>query len=42
VGDVKYLILGFLSWVIAFMLIQAGLKQLNDARKLEIERLTVA
>jgi RsiW-degrading membrane proteinase PrsW (M82 family) len=38
--DVKFLILGFISWVIAFMLIQAGLKQLNDARKLEIERLS--
>lgn len=40
--DIKFLILGFLSWVIAFMLIQAGLKQLNEARKLEIERLTVS
>lgn len=40
--DIKFLILGFLSWVIAFMLIQAGLKQLNEARKLEIEKLTIS
>lgn len=40
-GDIKYLILGFFSWTICFMLVQAGLKQLNDARKLEIERLSV-
>ena len=40
-SDIKYLILGFISWTICFMLVQAGLKQLNEARKLEIERLTV-
>lgn len=40
-ADVKYLILGFISWTICFMLVQAGLKQLNEARKLEIERLSV-
>ena len=39
--DIKFLILGFISWFIAFLLIQQGLKQLNDARKLEIEKLTV-
>lgn len=39
--DVKFLLLGFISWFIAFMLIQAGLKQLNDARRLEIERMSV-
>lgn len=38
-ADIKYLILGTISWVICFMLVQAGLKQLNDARKLEIDRL---
>ncbi len=40
--DVKFLILGFLSWFIAFMLIQAGLKQLNEARRAEIEKLAHA
>jgi RsiW-degrading membrane proteinase PrsW (M82 family) len=40
VGDVKYLLLGALSWTVCFMLIQAGLKQLNQARHAEIERLT--
>lgn len=40
-ADIKYLILGFISWTICFMLVQAGLKQLNEARKLEIERLSV-
>ena len=39
--DVKFLILGFISWFIAFMLIQQGLKQLNESRKMEIERLSV-
>lgn len=40
--DIKFLILGFIAWFIAFMLIQQGLKQLNDSRKLEIERLSVS
>ena len=40
--DVKFLILGFISWTICFMLVQAGLKQLNEARKLEIDRLSLA
>jgi RsiW-degrading membrane proteinase PrsW (M82 family) len=39
--DVKFLILGFISWTICFMLVQAGLKQLNEARKVEIERLSI-
>lgn len=37
--DIKFLLLGFISWFIAFMLIQAGLKQLNTSRKLEIDKL---
>ena len=40
VGDIKYLLLGVLSWTVCFMLIQTGLKQLNKARHAEIERLT--
>ncbi len=40
VGDLKLVILGVLGWVITFRLIQVGLQQLNNARKLEIERLT--
>ena len=40
--DVKFLILGFISWTICFMLVQAGLKQLNEARKFEIDRLSLA
>ena len=40
VGDVKYLLLGAFSWTVCFMLIQAGLKQLNQARHAEIERLS--
>jgi RsiW-degrading membrane proteinase PrsW (M82 family) len=39
--DVKFLILGFISWTICFMLVQAGLKQLNEARKVEIDRLSI-
>jgi protease PrsW len=39
VKDVKFLLLGVLSWTVCFMLIQAGLKQLNEARHAEIERL---
>ena len=38
-GDIKYLILGLLSWIICFMLVQAGLKQLNKERQAEIDRL---
>lgn len=38
-GDVKYLLLGLISWTICFMLVQAGLKQLNEARKIEIDKL---
>lgn len=37
VGDVKYIILGVIGWVITFRLIQAGLKQLNEARRSELE-----
>ena len=37
--DVKFLILGIIAWVVAFMLIQTGLKQLNVARHAELERL---
>lgn len=38
--DVKYLILGVLAWIICFRLVQAGLKQLNEARRTEVERLS--
>ncbi|HEY6956028.1 MAG TPA: PrsW family glutamic-type intramembrane protease [Flavisolibacter sp.] len=40
--DLKYLILGAIAWVICFRLVQAGLKQLNDARRAEVERLTAS
>lgn len=40
VMDLKYLLLGAVSWTVCFMLIQAGLKQLNQARHAEIERLS--
>ena len=40
--DLKYLILGVTSWVVCFMLIQAGLKQLNAARHAEVERLVAS
>lgn len=39
--DIKYPILGILAWVICFRLVQAGLKQLNEARHAEMERLAV-
>ena len=38
--DVKFLILGVLGWIICFRLVQAGLKQLNEARHAEVERLS--
>lgn len=38
--DIKYPILGILGWIICFRLVQAGLKQLNEARQAEIERLS--
>ena len=40
VYDVKFILLGLLSWTVCFMLIQAGLKELNSARHREIERLS--
>ena len=30
--DLKYLLLGVIAWIICFRLVQAGLKQLNEAR----------
>lgn len=39
--DVKYPILGIIAWIICFRLVQAGLKQLNEARRAEVERLSV-
>jgi RsiW-degrading membrane proteinase PrsW (M82 family) len=41
-ADAKYLILGFVAWTTAFMIIQTGLKQLNLARKAEVDRLAAA
>lgn len=38
--DIKYLILGVIAWIICFRLVQAGLKQLNEARRAEVERLS--
>lgn len=38
-ADVKYLLLGLISWTICFMLVQTGLKQLNKERQAEIDRL---
>lgn len=40
--DIKYPFLGVLAWVICFRLVQAGLKQLNDGRLAEVERLSAA
>lgn len=40
--DIKYPILGVLAWIICFRLVQAGLNQLNEARRMEIERLSIA
>jgi RsiW-degrading membrane proteinase PrsW (M82 family) len=37
--DAKLLILGVIGWIITLRLIQLGLKQLNEARHQEIERL---
>ncbi len=37
--DIKFLLLGLISWIICFMLVQAGLRQLNKERHTEIERL---
>jgi RsiW-degrading membrane proteinase PrsW (M82 family) len=37
--DIKYPLLGVIAWIICFRLVQAGLKQLNEARHEEIERL---
>lgn len=39
--DIKYPILGVIAWIICFRLVQAGLKQLNEARRAEVERLSV-
>lgn len=39
-GDVKYLILGALAWIICFRLVQAGLNQLNETRRREMESLS--
>jgi RsiW-degrading membrane proteinase PrsW (M82 family) len=36
IGDIKYLILGLIGWIITLRLIQAGLKQLNEARHAEV------
>jgi protease PrsW len=41
VADVKMLILGVIGWAITLRLIQAGLKQLNEARRLEVEQLEI-
>jgi RsiW-degrading membrane proteinase PrsW (M82 family) len=38
--DIKYPILGVLAWIICFRLVQAGLSQLNEARRAEVERLS--
>jgi hypothetical protein len=38
--DIKYPILGIIAWIICFRLVQAGLKQLNEARHAEVERLS--
>lgn len=38
--DIKYPILGVIAWIICFRLVQAGLKQLNEARRAEVERLS--
>jgi len=40
--DLKYLLLGILAWIICFRLVQEGLRQLNEARHAEIERLKLA
>jgi protease PrsW len=40
--DIKYPLLGIVAWVICFRLVQTGLKQLNEARHAEVERLSAA
>lgn len=40
--DIKYPLLGVLAWIICFRLVQAGLKQLNEARHAEVERLSAS
>ena len=37
--DLKFPLLGIIAYIICFRLVQTGLKQLNEARKLEVERL---
>jgi RsiW-degrading membrane proteinase PrsW (M82 family) len=37
--DLKYVLLGLLAWVICFRLIQAGLKQLSEARQQELRQI---
>jgi RsiW-degrading membrane proteinase PrsW (M82 family) len=37
VGDLKYLVLGVLGWIICFRLVQAGIRQLNDEVQKEIQ-----
>lgn len=41
-GDLKFVVLGLVGWVITFRLVQSGLTQLNQARRAEVERLAAA
>ncbi|MEO7312444.1 MAG: PrsW family glutamic-type intramembrane protease [Chitinophagaceae bacterium] len=40
--DLKFPVLGIIAWAICFRLVQAGLKQLNDARRVEVDRLSAS
>lgn len=40
--DLKFPVLGVLAWIITFRLVQTGLKQLNDARHAEVQRLSAS
>jgi hypothetical protein len=40
--DLKFPVLGILAWVITFRLVQTGLKQLNEARHAEVQRLAAS
>ena len=40
--DLKFPVLGVIAWVITFRLVQTGLKQLNEARHAEVQRLAAS
>jgi protease PrsW len=40
--DLKFPVLGIIAWIITFRLVQTGLKQLNEARHAEVQRLAAS